>query len=97
MLMGGFLYLGFDLPLAPKPVVLNLSSFLEVLGKGPRALLSFETPGLPRLRFEDREAEGTFQVFRTVSVSAFNERKETGWSQSPLPLNLGCGASRTGF
>lgn len=58
VLMGGFPYLGFDLALAPKAVVLNLSSFLEVLGKGPRAFLSFEMSGLPRLRFEDREAEG---------------------------------------
>lgn len=57
VLMGGFPCLGFDLPLPPKAVVLNLSSFLEVLGKGPRAFLSFEMPGLPRLRFEDREAE----------------------------------------
>lgn len=95
--MGGFPYLGFDLALAPKAVVLNLSSFLEVLGKGPHAFSPLKCQGCHGLDLKTEKQKGTFQVFRAVSVSAFNERKETGWNQSSLPLNLGCGASRTGF
>lgn len=87
--MGGFPSLGFDLPLSPKAVVLNLSSFLEVLGKGPHAFLSFEMPGLSWLRFEDREAEEHISGVPCRFCLCFQGEKGDWMESEPLASEAG--------